>query len=281
MSVPIRLLTLTLLDNEMSVLTIAIPTYNRIEQVCALLESLTDLGDEIEVLVINDGEIDPFRKVHQLFSDKFKIIDNERNLGYAKNFCKIFENVATPYTMVMADDDFVEINSLPVILNQLKSLQSDFFSTIWLNKDGKIQRGRESAREIEAKEFRPAAAHAPGLIYNTGSVVELLPYILGRLDQGCYLTHTYPQVVYLMCLLLTGKSGMWLDIVAAREGFKMKSGIKDPSGEGYGSITSRLMQTVAVVQILSDFDKTSKSADILGSYFEYTNQIMVRFKDKF
>lgn len=265
----------------MKMLTIAIPTYNRVDQVCELLESLTGLDDTLEVLVINDGEIDGFRKVHELYSQSFRIFDNEQNLGYAKNFCKIFENINTPYTMLMADDDIVEIDSVLAILDKLDSYQSDFFSTIWLDKNGKKARGREVTRIIEAKEFRPAAAHAPGLIYKTSSVIEFLPYLYSRLTKGCYLTHTYPQVVYLICLLLNDKVGMWLDIVAAREGFKMKSGIKDPGGEGYGSITSRLMQAVSVVQILSDFNKSDCSFDILSTYFDYTAQNMNKFKDKF
>lgn len=111
-----------------SLLTIAIPTWNRAPYLEANLTRITDLLDscqinEIEILVVDNASSDNTSEVVSKFQKKFsfvKYIKNDENIGPIANFLKAISVVETKYLHLLGDDDFLDekyFEYIPKILN--------------------------------------------------------------------------------------------------------------------------------------------------------------------
>lgn len=108
----------------MSLLTIAIPTFNRSNYLKQCLESLAlnkiDY-DKIEIVVLdNNSDDDTFTTVNS-FSEKLNIkyIKNNTNIGPDENFKKCIEVASTKYVWIFGDDDMFFSNTIVSILKIL------------------------------------------------------------------------------------------------------------------------------------------------------------------
>ena len=105
-----------------SILTIAIPTYNRPLQLQKQIRSIIPLlTDEVELLVIdNCGNYD----IHTLFEPNelscFGIVTNKFNIGGSSNIAKCFELCKSKWLWTLSDDDEITDNSIEIILNDIK-----------------------------------------------------------------------------------------------------------------------------------------------------------------
>lgn len=108
----------------MSLLTIAIPTFNRSKYLKQCLESLylnkIDY-DKIEIVVLdNNSDDDTFTTVNS-FSEKLNIkyIKNNTNIGPDENFKKCIKVASTKYVWIFGDDDIFFSNTIESILKIL------------------------------------------------------------------------------------------------------------------------------------------------------------------
>ena len=136
------------------ILTIAIPTYNRIEFLSKNLQELkkiiVELGvrEQVGILVSDNASTDGTGKLFKKESDSEISITyyrNDENIGPIKNIANLFEVVQTRYLMLLGDDDYISKEYLEQVLKYLcKDVGCIIPSYINIDLNGnRIGRGRD------------------------------------------------------------------------------------------------------------------------------------------
>lgn len=89
--------------------SIIIPTYNRSQLLrLAILSALRQKGVSFEVIVGDNASKDNTEKViKDLKDNRIRYIKNQKNLGYAPNVIKLFNESKGGYIFTIGDDDFI------------------------------------------------------------------------------------------------------------------------------------------------------------------------------
>jgi len=109
----------------MSILTIAIPTYNRAiflqECLLSLRKNNIDTA-QVEIIVIDNHSDDNTEDaVQELQKDmSIKYIKNDKNIGPDENFKKCLRIASSKYVWIFGDDDLFKSNAIDNILNIIK-----------------------------------------------------------------------------------------------------------------------------------------------------------------
>jgi abequosyltransferase len=126
-------------------LTIAIPTYNRVEYLKRNLDSIfsqiDSLTNEIEIIISDNASTDrteEFLITLQSEGKQFKYYRNQENLGPDKNISSCYTYATGTFLWIFSDDDFLVQNSLAKILKVLKdnlNAGNCFLSSRWYSDD--------------------------------------------------------------------------------------------------------------------------------------------------
>jgi len=237
-------------------LTIGILAWNRNEPLYELVSSLLSSkhSNLYSVIVCDDSSILPADKILEdfLVDDKFdiKVIRNKSNIGYAKNYRKIFFEAETDYLMIMSHDDLVITENIPFFLEKIELSNAAFYSPIFLRK-GKKYRGKSANKDIKPKDFFLASSHAPGLIYD----VKVCSSFFSLIQDVFHNEHPlrfYPQVSLVASLILNGVQCKWLSKPSAKENKPAPTGLKTSENETYSSLCPRWQQWNAFELLLSN-----------------------------
>ncbi len=120
------------------VLTIAIPTYNRIPQLKRTLERLVPQLNDLCYLLILDNHSDVLveKEVKELLSEldssQYHVHHNRVNIGGDPNIHKCFEYCTTKWLWTLSDDDLIEADAIKTIFETIKeypeALNINFYS---------------------------------------------------------------------------------------------------------------------------------------------------------
>lgn len=126
------------------ILTIAIPTFNRLDTLKLLLDSIfeqmnnnADLKEKIEIFVSDnnsdDGTANILKEFARLENINYNI--NKTNLGSSINVVKCFEYANTPYVWIIGDDDLPLFNSINLTVKTLEEKKPNLFylPAKWIN----------------------------------------------------------------------------------------------------------------------------------------------------
>lgn len=121
------------IENKTAILTVAIPTYNRSEQIQKQVRLLIpQLTNEVK-LVIYDNHSDV--PVCDLFTEqelnKITIIRNRVNVGGDANIARCFEYCETKWLWTLSDDDWSKEDAIDKILQYIKNNQEKAFINFW------------------------------------------------------------------------------------------------------------------------------------------------------
>ncbi|MBV1680226.1 glycosyltransferase [Bacteroides stercoris] len=121
------------MENNTKILTIAIPTYNRIEQIQKQVRLLLpQLVSEVKLVVYdNHSNIQVSDLFTELELEKFLIIRNRVNIGGDANIARCFENCETKWLWTLSDDDWVQKDAISKILYYIRSNQDKTFINFW------------------------------------------------------------------------------------------------------------------------------------------------------
>lgn len=119
----------------MKKLTIAIPTFNRLDYLEKCLTSIISqillVNKQVDVFVFDNNSTDGTPKLMKSYCDKYhfvKYIRNEKNLGADGNFLKILSfNFNSEYLHIISDDDLYASNALSNILSFLEENKNEDF----------------------------------------------------------------------------------------------------------------------------------------------------------
>ena len=128
------------MTNEIPLLTIAIPTYNRaanldlcLKQLCKQLNNV-DLC--IELIVSNNCSTDNTENIVNSYLDQgypIKYILNSENIGGEKNVVQCFTMASGKYVLILGDDDILLDGKLKTIV---EILQYDNYGVVYINSYG-------------------------------------------------------------------------------------------------------------------------------------------------
>lgn len=136
-------------------LTIAIPTYNRLQKLKRTLAQALTLskGKPVEVLVSDNGSTDGTREYLQSISQAgVRCYFNEQNLGCDRNFLNCFDKANGKYVMLLGDDDLLLEEGLCSILEAIEK-EPVFIhtNTCGLTEDGNEILNAETRSQNEEK----------------------------------------------------------------------------------------------------------------------------------
>lgn len=109
----------------MKILSVAIPSYNSQEYMRKCIESLLPGGDDIEILVINDGSKDNTGAIADEYAEKYPGIVraiHQENGGHGEAVNAGLRNATGLYYKVVDSDDWVDSDTLLTIIETLKKL---------------------------------------------------------------------------------------------------------------------------------------------------------------
>ncbi|MDD2973220.1 MAG: glycosyltransferase family A protein [Lachnospiraceae bacterium] len=109
----------------MKLLSITIPCYNSQDYMRKCIESLIVGGDDVEILVVNDGSIDDTQAIAEEYQEKYptivRVIQKE-NGGHGSAVNTGIENATGLYFKVVDSDDWVKDTAYLRILETLREL---------------------------------------------------------------------------------------------------------------------------------------------------------------
>ncbi|MEE9379279.1 MAG: glycosyltransferase [Candidatus Lokiarchaeia archaeon] len=105
-------------------LSFCIPTYNRPERIDFFLNQfISTNSNEIELIIGNDNPLCfKTKKTVEKYNDpRIQYFKNKNNLGLDGNLIKIIHKAKGEYVFINMDDDDIEMNEIPWILEIIKN----------------------------------------------------------------------------------------------------------------------------------------------------------------
>jgi|GEM_PF-3712442 len=162
-------------------LSICIPTYNRLDYLKAMLESITgqvikhQLYDSVEVVVSNNCSTDGTEEYLaalpvQYPGVSFRVNNNKENIGFVRNLLKTVETAGAKYWWFIGDDDAISPDVLPLVVDELK--QNPGSPAFIFNQQGlnKITRNEDISIQQCAEQY----------YYYMGNAVTVCDTVLSR-----------------------------------------------------------------------------------------------------
>ncbi len=110
----------------MKYISFAIPCYNSQEYMAHAIETILTGGEDVEIIIVNDGSKDDTSKIGHEYAEKYpgiiRVIDKE-NGGHGDAVNYGLANAEGKYFKVVDSDDWVNTESLQNILNVLKKME--------------------------------------------------------------------------------------------------------------------------------------------------------------
>ncbi|MFC3927145.1 glycosyltransferase family 2 protein [Streptococcus caprae] len=130
----------------MTLLTVAIPSYNASEYLHYCVESLALAGDQLEILIINDGSADKTQEIAESLQAKYPGIVRaiyQDNMGHGGAVNTGMREAKGTYFKVVDSDDWVDTRALLKILETLESFVEPvdaFITNFVYEKEGKSRK---------------------------------------------------------------------------------------------------------------------------------------------
>lgn len=112
----------------MKLLSVVIPCYNSEEYMENCIESLLSGGDDVELLIVNDGSVDNTAKIANKYAKKYPSIVkaiHQENGGHGEAVNTGIRNASGEYFKVVDSDDWVDTRAYHKILRKLNEFAED------------------------------------------------------------------------------------------------------------------------------------------------------------
>ncbi len=169
----------------MAIVSVVMPTYNGEKYIAQQLQSLSEQTfKDFKLIVTDDNSSDNTISVIKQFKDKFeiKIVKNEKNLGYNKNFEKAISLADTEYIAMCDQDDIWHKDKLSLLLENIKENSLIYANSHLIDEDG-TSLGISLSQKLKSN-FISTHSVLPFIYANCVSghaslfKKELIPYIL-------------------------------------------------------------------------------------------------------
>ena len=227
-----------------STLTVAIPTFNRINAAQKTLKSLSPIFNQsqVKILVIDNGSTDG---THLTLKESFPGIRNleilrfEDNLGFFESFLRLFENADSDYLLLLSEEDELNLVVLPAVLRYLQIRKPAYISSQFLI-NGQLYRGTNLTQSISMLDLEKSSFYISGLVFNVSKSQEIILKMRDGLRDNPFIL-LYPQT-YLAFMLRISAGGYWLESILATKRDHLPTSVVDAQQEAYTSKSSRISQ---------------------------------------
>lgn len=139
----------------MKLITFAVPCYNSQDYMNKCIDSLLYGGDEVEIIIVNDGSSDRTAEIADEYARKYPNIVNvvhKVNGGHGSGVNKGMEFAAGLYYKVVDSDDWIDRTALNTLLNTIreheeKGIAADLYITNYVYE--KVYAGKRFVRSYE------------------------------------------------------------------------------------------------------------------------------------
>ena len=123
-----------------TLVSIALCTYNGEKYLIEQLDSLVaqDYG-QLEIIAVDDGSKDGTVAILKNYATKFpffKVVQNEQNLGYIKNFEKAISLCTGDFIALADQDDIWELNKISIMVAEIKDHLLLYHNSQFITEDG-------------------------------------------------------------------------------------------------------------------------------------------------
>jgi len=232
-------------------LTIGIGTRNRsesLERVLDRLESIP-LTQPIEFLIVDDASDDETSSVLERRSadpsSRLRVIRHRTRGGFGGSLATLILNAQGKWLLLTSDDDDVLVGSLPDLLRQLERLRPGLLIPGFVDGERGDIRAKPTGTPVGPGKIWGSIGHAPGIVFD---VIEARQHVGGLTDllaSNDSFATVYPQVIIGINISSEGTLIAHWAVPTAATGDDNPSGIRDPQGEQYWSMASRMRQFFA------------------------------------
>lgn len=124
------------MEDNMKIISFAIPCYNSQDYMENAIESLLPGGDDIEIIIINDGSTDDTGKIADKYAAKYpdiiKVVHQE-NGGHGEGVNQGLNHATGMYYKVVDSDDWVDGDALKQVISKLKDLSKENIDLMIVN----------------------------------------------------------------------------------------------------------------------------------------------------
>ena len=116
----------------MKYITFAIPCYNSEAYMEKAINSILPAGEDVEILIVNDGSPDRTKKIGKQYAERFPSIVrviNKENGGHGDAVNSGLSQASGKYFKVVDSDDWVDEDSLMKLLEVIKGFVSEVVSS--------------------------------------------------------------------------------------------------------------------------------------------------------
>lgn len=224
-----------------NIITLCIPTFNRQDTVCSLLNNLiqNQLNDFADILVIDDGSSDEsFSNMQQFVSEKnIRILKNKTNLGFAGNILRLSLECQTEYIAFCTDDEVVVGSGFKDLFKILEEYSPDFLSTCFITSLNTREHQRIS--EIELVDVWKSSKHFPGLVFKKTAIDKVQEDLHFYLDSKNLSAIFFPQVFLATMIKLSGMKLMRAPVeISQYSEYRPDSGQIDDQNRHYASLST-------------------------------------------
>ena len=109
----------------MKILSVAIPSYNSQDYMRKCIESLLPGGEDVEIIIVDDGSKDDTAAIADEYAAKYPTIVkaiHQENGGHGEAVNAGIRNATGLYFKVVDSDDWVDADAYPLIIKKLKEL---------------------------------------------------------------------------------------------------------------------------------------------------------------
>jgi abequosyltransferase len=206
------------MSESQPLLSICIPTYNRVEYLKLCLDSFIaqvdgTIANEIEIIISDNASPDSTKDVAEIYCRTYpwiKFIQNQQNIGAELNIFAAIKDARGEFAWLFGDDDIILSGTLKKVFSYLSSSKHDLFLLNKIVKDKGLvevllEKQNITYGDIGFLDIKDLASTF-GLVTNLGFISAVIfrriPFL--KVDYYPYLNTLYPQV------------GVWL------EAFKQK-----------------------------------------------------------
>ena len=240
-----------------ALLTIGIPTYNRVDTVRRRIEELLALDISVEILVIdNASPDDTFATLTTSFSHpNLTVLTNRTNLGYSGNLLRLIDEASTPYLLFLSDEDSIDPAGLETLIAFCREKSPAMVSPQAQVGKQLIYRGRKTTELIRPTEFQSSAFYISGVTIDRELALADVP-LIRELQATNSAASVYPQVLLAALAVARGNS-YFLAAHVTEQQEQLETTITENSGSDYRSVGARWQQFLSYEEFF-DLDHPSE-----------------------
>lgn len=204
----------------MPLLSVLIPTYNRPQLLReALISVSSSLGSDLEIIVGNNGAVDPVRDLLAELSlpNCTRLIENPEGSTYPYNISTLVASAKGKWLTILHDDDFFlpSVNTVISVLSELEDIDFLFSDHYLVDSSGRIleEKSVQNSLHYGRSNLQQGRVENLQLLAVENTICMDCFFVRTRLAQACHLDTSlryFADVLFLHQVAALAKNAMYI-----------------------------------------------------------------------